>query len=226
MSKLYEQDNMKIYNADCMTVMNSYPDNYFDLAVVDPPYGINMDRGLKGEPSIDKRDGKKIHRKDYVGDWDSDRPSKDYFNELIRVSKNCIIWGGNFFADLLPPSTHWVYWDKHNPMPTFGDGELAYTNLSKKSIKKVSIPYWGHQTAGEKSRIHPTQKPIKLYNWIYANYAEPVQKILDTHLGSGSNAIAAHYAKMSEFVGCELDEDYYKAAIDRIRKETRQLELF
>jgi len=216
---------IELLNMDCLDYMREQPDKSFDLAIIDPPYGIDMDRGLKGVAAIDKRDGKTIYRNDYSGGWDGERPSKVYFDEVMRISKDCILWGGNFYADLLPASTHWVYWDKHNPMPTFGDGELAYTTLKKKSIKKVSIPYWGHQTAGEVVRIHPTQKPIKLYEWILNNYAEPGQRILDTHLGSASSAIAAHYFGV-DFVGIEIDEDYYNAACKRFDDETAQKAMF
>ena len=215
----------EFHNIDCMEYMKGCADNAFELAIVDPPYGVGMDRGLKGEKSVDKRSGKKIHRKDYAGGWDDKRPSKEYFEEVFRVSGVVIIWGGNFFADLLPVSTHWIYWDKQNPMPSFGDGELAYTNSTKKSIKKIDLPYWGHQTAGEKIRIHPTQKPVKLYEWLLANYAKEGDRILDTHLGSGSSAIAAHYGGF-DFVGCELDQDYFEASQKRFYNETSQIDMF
>ena len=215
---------IELLHTDCMTYMATLPDKAFDLAIVDPPYGIGMDRCMKGSTGIDKRDGKPIQRKDYVGGWDCDRPPKEYFSELFRVSKEQLIWGGNFFADLLPASTHWIFWDKQNPMPSFGDGELCYTSSHKKSIKRFVLPYWGHQTAGELVRIHPTQKPVKLYEWLLQQYAQPGMKVLDTHLGSGSAAIAAHYAGV-DFVGCEIDADYWRAAKERFEAETRQLAL-
>ena len=221
----YKQDNMTIHNADCMEIMAGYEDNYFDLAVVDPPYGIGWD----GENSMAENNTKKwtaAKKKGYEKkDWDSERPSREYFIELNRVSKNQIIWGGNYFADLLEPTGGWIVWEKGVPdNMTLSQAELAY-NSCLNSVRIIKLLWAGFRKCEESKRIHPTQKPVKLYNWIYANYAEEGQKILDTHLGSGSNAIAAHYAKM-HFVGCELDEDYYKASIERIRKETRQLELF
>ena len=210
---------------DCMDVMRTFPDGHFDLAIVDPPYGVGMDRGMKGSKGIDKRDGKPIQRRDYVGGWDDERPGAEYFAELRRVSKMQMIWGGNFFADMLPPSTHWIFWDKENPMPSLGDGELCYTTSHRKSITRYRLPYWGHQTAGEVVRIHPTQKPVKLYAWLLANYAKPGMRVLDTHMGSGSIAIAAHYAGV-HLTACEINAEYFAAATARIERETRQTELF
>jgi len=205
--KTYIQDNMTIHNADCMTIMAAYEDNYFDLAVVDPPFGIN------------------------IAKWDSSIPTVEYFNELKRVSKNYIIWGGNYFASILGNTEAIICWYKRPFLKGQAHFELAYTSFKMKPIL-FDYMYAGNcegtintKVDYKKKSIHECQKPIALYNWIYANYAGEGQKILDTHLGSGSNAIAAHYAKMN-FVGCELDEDYYNASIDRIRKETRQLELF
>jgi len=208
--KTYIQDNMTIHNADCMTVMDSYPDNYFDLAVVDPPFGIG-DKLTSGGTWA-----KKYTSKDSA--WDI-APKKEYFDELQRVSRNYIIWGGNYFSQHLEPARCFLIWDKVAKMDTMADCEMAATSFDK------NAKIFCHVRNTSEKRIHMCQKPVKLYNWIYANYAKEGQKILDTHLGSGSNAIAAHYAKM-HFVGCELDEDYYKAAVERIRKETRQLELF
>ena len=215
MSKVYKQDNMTIHNADCMEIMAGYEDNYFDLAVVDPPYGININS------NIGRRKGDvKKHKKQ---NWDKLPPSEDYFKELSRVSKKQIIWGANNFK-YLNPSNGWIVWDKClSGDVDFSEAELAFTNV-KNNTKIFKLRAQSNENYSVK--IHPTQKPIKLYNWIYANYAEEGQTILDTHGGSFSNAIAAHYAKMGEFVGCELDEDYFKASCERIRKETRQMELF
>ena len=212
--KIYKQDNMTIHNADCMEIMAQYEDNYFDLAVVDPPYGIGASSMVMGKGKNKKYKNNK--------EWDNQPPREEYFIELFRVSKNQIIWGGNYFK--LPLQSGWLFWDKdRNKNVSFGDGELAWCS-SLNVIKKIKLKYDGFLGADD-NRIHPTQKPIKLYSYIFNMYAEEGQKILDTHLGSGSNAISAHYAKM-HFVGCELDEDYYSASIERIRKETRQLELF
>ena len=212
--------DIKLLNMDCMEYMKGCDDNAFDLACVDPPYGVNRDKGFGGFGGF----GVPIARKQYKGDWDSQRPSLEYFNEVQRVSVLTIIWGGNFFADLLPAGTHWIFWNKMQTMPTFGDGELAWTNSSKKSIKMHTLEYNG-LLGKELTRIHPTQKPVKLYDWLLSNYAEPGQRILDTHLGSGSSAIAAHYGGF-DFAGCEIDEDYYNAAVKRFDAETRQIDIF
>ena len=206
--KEYKQDNLTIYNADCMEIMSRYEDNYFDLAVVDPPYGI----GISSNPVRQQHKKKK---------WDDSIPQGEYFSELIRVSKNQIIWGGNYFFNYLGNTQGFLIWDKKQPH----DFSLAMCELAWTSIQKPAKMF-RESVLSEKGKIHPTQKPVKLYNWIYKNYAKEGQKILDTHLGSGSNAISAHYAKMGEFVGCELDADYYEASIKRIHQETRQLELF
>ena len=220
----YKQDNMTIHNADCMEIMAGYEDDYFDLAVVDCPYGIGEGNRKRENTKSSKWKAPtdKVHN---LKDWDSETPDQEYFDELFRVSKNQIIWGANYMIDKIKkPSMGWIFWDKKNGDSDFSDGELAYTSF-KKGLRKFEWLWNGFQKQKPEKRIHACQKPIALYNWIYANYAEEGQKILDTHLGSGSNAIAAHYAKM-HFVGCELDEDYYKASIERIKKETRQLELF
>ena len=205
---MHRQDNLKIYNEDCMKIMSRYEDNYFDLAVVDPPYGI----GISSNPVRQQHKKKK---------WDDSIPQGEYFSELIRVSKNQIIWGGNYFFNYLGNTQGFLIWDKKQPH----DFSLAMCELAWTSIQKPAKMF-RESVLSEKGKIHPTQKPVKLYNWIYKNYAKEGQKILDTHLGSGSNAISAHYAKMGEFVGCELDKDYYEASIKRIHNETRQLELF
>ena len=207
-SKIYVQDNMTIHNADCMEIMAGYDDNYFDLAVVDPPYGIG-DKLASGGRGFNAKYRESTR-------WDV-RPDSNYFRELERVSVNQIIWGGNYFSNYIDGSRCFIVWQKLHtqPLPTMADCEMALTSFDR----NASI----YASRNSDLKIHPTQKPIALYNWIYANYAEEGQKILDTHGGSFSNAIAAHYAKM-HFVGCELDEDYYKAAIERIRKETRQQE--
>ena len=214
---------IELLNIDCMEYMSKQPDNAFDLAIVDPPYGIGRHKGFKGFKGF-RGFGAPIARKQYQGQWDQKRPEKPYFEELIRVSKDQIIWGGNFFADLLPASGHWLFWDKRNTMPTFGDGELAWTSSNRKSVKKYELEYNG-LLGKEITRIHATQKPIKLYQWLLTNYAKPGQRILDTHLGSGSSAIAAYYFGC-DFVGCEIDEDYYNAAKNRFDAETRQMAMF
>jgi len=166
------------YNEDCIAGMKRYPDKYFDLAVVDPPYGININ------PNMGLKKGqKKRHNKI---DWDNEIPTAEYFNQLFRVSKNQIIWGGNYFP--LGPTKHFIFWDKLNPEGlSFSDGEMAWTSFNR-AIRK-----WNKKNAID-GKIHPTQKPIELYQWLLHNYAKPTDKILDTHLGSQSSRIAAHKA--------------------------------
>jgi len=201
---------------DCMEVMLSYPDNYFDLAIVDPPYGIsiNMNMGRrKGAEKVfvDKK-------------WDESPPDEEYFSELFRVSKNQIIWGGNYFP--LPLTKSWIFWDKDVPLGvSFADGELAWTSFDK-TLVKANLPYSGFHGLDDGGKVHPTQKPIALYRWLFEAYASHTDKILDTFLGSGSSAIAAHYYGVEEFVGIEIDEEYFNLAQDRFVKRTRQLKLF
>ena len=145
--------DITLLNCDCMEYMATQPDNAFDLAIVDPPYGVKRDKGFVGFGGFGGF-GAPIARKQYKGNWDNERPCNEYFSDLLRVSKKQIIWGGNFFADQLPQGTHWIFWDKLNTMPTFGDGELAWTAFSKKSIKKVTIEYNG-LLGRELTRIHP-----------------------------------------------------------------------
>ena len=208
--------SVEILNIDCLEYMAGLDNHAFDLAIVDPPYGLGMDKGV--------RRSKKLKTKTYQGDWDSKRPSEKYFSELIRVSKHQIIWGGNFFADLLPAGKHWIFWDKLQTVPSLGDGELAWTSIARQSITKHALKYCGI-LGSDLTRIHPTQKPIKLYEWLLSTYAKPEMKILDTHLGSGSSAIAAHYFGC-DFVGCEIDSGFFNAAKQRYSDETKQKVLF
>lgn len=210
---------LTLHNADCMDIMREFPDKHFDLAIVDPPYGIGEDgasnhsRGLLAEP-------KKFEPKK----WDRAIPSPTYFAELRRVSCEQIIWGGNYYP--LPPTSCWVVWDKLNEGTDFADCELAWCSF-KTAVRKFSFRWNGMlqgNMANKEVRIHPTQKPVALYRWLLAKYAQPGQRILDTHLGSGSHAIAAHYAGM-EFTGIELDPDYFAAAVARIKAETAQMTL-
>jgi len=206
---------IEILNIDCMEYMKGLPDKAFDLAIVDPPYGIsvNMNAGRKKTAAAKKRDNKK---------WDSVSPSSDYFNELFRVSKNQVIWGGNYFQ--LPLTGAWIFWDKCVAAEaSFSDGELAWRSFGNTLVKCV-IP-WSGFIGSDGLRIHPTQKPVKLYEWLLTNYAKQGDKILDTHLGSGSSAIAAHNMGF-EFVGTELDADYFKAAQERFNSHIMQQRMF
>lgn len=193
---------------DCMNVMKGYNDNHFDLAIVDPPYGINIETSG-------------THFKKYeTKNWDTAIPDKKYFDELFRVSKNQIIWGGNYFIDHLTNTKCFLIWDKMiGEGMSFADAELAWTSFNKPTrIKELASRCADY-------KIHPTQKPISLYKWILHNYAEKNQKILDTHLGSGSIAVACHYYGV-DLVGVEIDEEYYHKAKERIDLLTRQESLF
>ena len=200
-----------------MELMSQYEDNHFDLAVVDPPYGIGVDgqkESIKG-----KKSDRKGHKKK---GWDSNIPNSNYFKELFRVSKNQIIWGANYFVEhLFKGSKGWIVWDKGQHGLTMSDCELAFSSFNKptrvKVINRVALLKDG--------TIHPTQKPIKLYDWIFQNYANEGDKILDTHLGSGSIAIASHYAGL-HLTACEIDEEYFKDSIERIKRDTAQETLF
>ena len=212
---------INITNEDNMLLMARYPDNYFDLAIVDPPYGINVNMNMG------VRKGEK--RKHKSKKWDSKTPSKEYFNELKRVSKNQIIWGANNFTSNLEPSSGWIYWDKKITGDVdFSCGELAYTSFDK-SLKSISIAI--QQIYLQEKRIHPTQKPVKLYEWLLINYAKEGFKLLDTHIGSASIALAVH--KLNEIekmnltlTACELDTDYFNAAMKRIKEQTAQQTIF
>lgn len=208
--ELYEQERLKVYNMDCMDLLKQVPDKYFDLAIVDPPYGIG-DRLEKGGGKLRNTPMAKLYRKS--SKWDNKTPDSQYFNELFRVSRNQIIWGGNYFN--LPPTRCIISWDKLQYMHTLSQFELAWTSFDK--VSKIF-----KKTSTDLERFHPTQKPVALYTWLLEKYAKPNFKIIDTHFGSGSHAIANHYYG-SELIACELDTDYFKASIERIKKETRQL---
>jgi site-specific DNA-methyltransferase (adenine-specific) len=217
----------ELHNIDCMAYMATLPDKAFDLAIVDPPYGINHSV-IAGEQAGKKYRSTAAAKGNYaLKDWDKSIPDESYFNELRRVSKNQIIWGANYMTLYLPSSMGWIVWDKDNASSVFSDCELAYTSFDR-GLKKFTFTWNGMIQGDMKNkeiRIHPTQKPVKLYEWILTNYAEQGQKILDTHLGSGSIAIACNNLGFN-LVGCELDEDYYKAACDRVNKATAQERMF
>jgi len=209
-----------------MDLMRDTPDGFFDLAIVDPPYGLEICNA-----KIGRNNGKNYvaTRYDESKRWDNERPTADYFAELRRVSRKQIIWGYNYFSDLLPPCRGVVFWDKLIGDNDFSGGELAWTNYDRPL--KIFKHYHGgnrvsnnHEKAAGYARIHPTQKPVALYNWLLANYAKPGQRILDTHLGSGSIAIACHYFG-AHLTATEIDPDYYAAACQRIKRETQQLGL-
>ena len=206
---------INITNEDNMDLMSRYEDNYFDLAIVDPPYGY----GNKKTNILNFRQNTQ-HR-----DWNV-TPNEEYFNQLFRVSKNQIIWGGNYFPYIWAFGGRcFIYWHKGNPVNNFADGELAWTSFDK-NAKQLDYRYYGNLEGNTSTskKFHPTQKPIKLYEWLLMNYAKEGDKILDTHLGSGSIAIACHNLGF-DLTACELDKEYYEAAMKRIKEHQSQLRL-
>ena len=236
--------SVELLNCDCMDFMADQPDDSFDLAIVDPPYGIGADKPSDKSKMVLQKNGNKLYQKDgnyEHKEWDSKPADKKYFDELKRVSKNQIIFGVNYFDYYLGAGR--LVWDKLNDHSDQSDCEVAYCSynnrvdivrymwagfmqgeMADKSVKKANVQR-GNKRLNE-TRIHPTQKPISLYNWIIRNYADTSDRILDTHLGSGSSAIAAHYLQCRDFVGMEIDDDYYKAACKRFKAETVQEMLF
>jgi len=218
---------LTITNEDKMSLMARYPDKYFDLAIVDPPYGIGEHGGKNrsGKQSI----AKGIKAKEYRNaGWDKETPDQSYFDELFRVSKNQIIWGGNYFIDQLYSTPCMIVWDKKSTDGSdFADCEIAWTSF-KTAVRKFKYDWVGFgylNNPHKEKKIHPTQKPIQLYRWLLEKYAKPGDKILDTHLGSGSIAIACHDYGF-DLTACELDTDYYNAAMKRIKQHTDQQSLF
>ena len=207
---------MNITNEDNMALMARYDDNHFDLAIVDPPYGINANK-------------EKEHNgwKDYgIKEWDKSIPKKEYFDELFRVSKNQIVWGGNYMTEFLIPKMCWLLWDKGQRDFSLADGELAWTSFDK-AMRIFTMARGAALSDANKNggKIHPTQKPVKLYEWLLINYAKEGDKILDTHLGSGSIAIACHNLGF-DLTACELDKEYYDAAMKRLSDHKKQMKLF
>ena len=208
----------EVYLEDCVTALKRFNDNHFDLAIVDPPYGIDMANKINSVTGGIKHNAK---------DWDKYTPAQEYWDELFRVSKNQIVWGGNYFMSKIQrDSPCWIFWDKNNGDSLFADGEMAWTSFDS-PVRLAKIHWCGsaakHETG--QNKIHPTQKPIKLYDWLLMKYAKQNDLILDTHLGSGSSRIAA-YRNGFDFVGFELDKDYYEAQEKRFKTELMQPRLF
>jgi site-specific DNA-methyltransferase (adenine-specific) len=211
---------IELLNVDCMAYMATLPDKAFDLALVDPPYGLNID-GQK-ETANKERNPQQNRKAHIQKSWDSAIPNAKYFRELERVSEHQIIWGANYFVEHLQRGTKgWIFWFKGQVGLTMSDGELAYSSFDK----ATRMCTFNRVELLKEGTIHPTQKPIRLYEWLLTNYAKPGQRILDTHLGSGSSAIAAKNFGV-DFVGCELDKDYYDAAVLRFNNANTQDSLF
>jgi len=212
--------SLTITNEDNMLLMARYPDNYFDLAIVDPPYGIGAD---KAQNAGGEKWGYKEYKKT---DWDNSIPSAEYFKELFRVSKNQIVWGGNYMTEFLHPSMGWIIWDKGQRGFSLADGEMAWTSFNK-AMRIFEFSRAGciksNNTMIEK--FHPTAKPFELYKYCLEKYAKQGDKILDTHLGSGSIAIACHDYGF-ELTACELDKEYFDKAMQRINNHVAQQKLF
>ena len=214
----YKTDFLDLYHADCMEIMKQYENKHFDLACIDPPYGIGVNKMTLGNGK------KKIYRGE--NDWDLSIPNAEYFSELFRISKNQVVWGGNYMTEHLPPKSSWLFWDKGTGANDFADGELAWSSFGG-ALRKIDKSWVGANAKDDSDRIHPTQKPIYLYGWILSKYAKQGDKILDTHFGSGSIALAVDKAnrldKMNlHLTACEIDLDYIEASVKRISENIKQ----
>ena len=218
-------NKIQITNEDNMELMARYPDNHFELAIVDPPYGIGAD-GTQGF-ATKKTKGFTFNKKEYTKkNWDNKIPKSEYFFEVQRVSKNQIIWGANYFIKELPNLKNFIYWHKKGKSKDkkFNEGEVAFVSCGRTRMIDIWWNGFGTINSGEK-RHHPTQKPVKLYEWLLMNYANEGDKILDTHLGSGSIALACHNLGY-DLTACELDTEYYEASLKRLKQHQQQLTMF
>ena len=206
----------EVFNSDCIEGMKQFSDKYFELAVVDPPYGIGVNKMQLGNGK------KRIYRGET--NWDSAIPTSEYWEQLFRVSKNQIVWGGNYMTEYLKPASAWLFWDKGTGENDFADGELAWTSYNG-ALRKITKSWVGANAKDGLERIHPTQKPIYLYDWIFNRFAKEGYKILDTHLGSQSSRIAAYKHKL-DFTGFEIDKEYFDAGNKRFENFKAQLTLF
>jgi site-specific DNA-methyltransferase (adenine-specific) len=211
----FESGKITLYQADCMKMLPQVPDNYYDLCICDPPYGIGMGCGAGETRGVYGRKKKDLYQPKY---WDSSTPNKEYWIELFRISTNQIVFGGNYFSNNLPVSRGWVYWRKLMG-GNYSDGELVWTSFD------MILKEFTKRTEQGETRFHPTQKPVALYRWLLDKYAKPLDRILDTHLGSGSIAIACDELGF-DLEGYEIDKDYYDAACDRLKRHQAQGRLF
>ncbi len=211
-------EGINLINGDSLQALKGYGDNHFDIAIVDPPYGIGAAKQLYKGTSND------VNIKHITKDWDNAIPPKEYFVELRRVSKNQIIWGGNYFINYLDNARCFLVWDKQNGTNSMADAELAWTSLDK-PVRMYRGHIFKGIGCGNYTTIHPTQKPIKLYEWILEHFTSEGDLILDTHLGSGSIAIACHYMKR-KLIAYEIDQEYYEKTCKRFKEQTAQQALW
>ncbi len=214
---------IEYFNEDCMVGMARYPDKHFDLAIVDPPYGIGAGKGTRVINPNHTWKGSRDRGGIITGEWDNKIPDKQYFEELFRVSKNQIIWGGNYF--ILPSNNNWIIWDKKIKNHTFSPFEMAWSSNGKCKIFRWMLEGYKSENPREmQNRFHPTQKPVALYKWLLKNYANQGDLILDTHVGSASSLIACHDMGF-DAVGFEIDPDYYKASKQRLERHMAQIQI-
>jgi site-specific DNA-methyltransferase (adenine-specific) len=216
----------EVYLEDCVTALKRYADNHFDLAIVDPPYGINWTKTINYSEKQKIHQNKKGYKTHSVKEWDNAIPTAEYWSELFRVSKNQIVWGANYMTEFLPPSRCWIVWDKKGENFTAINNELAWTSFESrvKIFSRVNGMDKGFMNK-DGGGIHPTEKPVALYAWVLHHYAQPNDLILDTHLGSGSSRIAAYKGGFN-FVGFEIDSEYYEKQEKRFNDFKSQLRLF
>ena len=217
------------YNGDCLDFMALLPDKCIDLVLTDPPYGIGFDKENNSMSCGMRKDGSKRNYNKWSNpepkgyatkDWDSKIPEKEIFEEIFRVSKKQMIWGGNYFSEYLPPSGGWVVWDKKVVMPTLSKGELAWHNCDN-HVEIFQYLYAGFRKEIQEDRFHPTQKPLKLFKWCLEKYAPENTIVFDPFLGSFTTAVACHSRGLN-WIGCEKDEDYFKAGLERYETECLQ----
>jgi site-specific DNA-methyltransferase (adenine-specific) len=201
-----------ITTADCLDWMKEIPDKSVDMIIADPPYGIGKSNDIYG-----KFGSFYAKRREYAENWDDTRPDKIYFDSIIRISKNAIIFGGNYFSDFLPKANHWIVWDKMVSCPSFSKCELIWTNINRKSVEKITIE-WNGLLGKEKERLHPTQKPVELFIWILQNYAKQDWIVADPFCGSGTTAVACKRLGM-HYLCCELDPHWADVARQRVARE-------
>jgi DNA modification methylase len=220
MKPYYETENGRLYHGDCLEILPLLEP--VDLVLTDPPYGVRRDKGFGGFGGF----GTPIARKRFEDDnWDQERPPREYFDMILKKAKLSLIFGGNYFADFLPPGTHWIVWDKKNTMPSFGDAELIWTNSKRKSVKIIEHEYNG-LIGKEKKRQHPTQKPEGIILALLIKYAADGGVVMDPFAGSGTTAVACERIGKYKYVLIEREEKYCEIAAKRIEAETKQLKLF